>query len=284
MVKRSLNWNLDCWHLDFPAPKRDSKRYVFPTKSKMVLHNCSCRVSNNVWRLRRFGCWTNYGERCISGKTWSAQPCEDLCPQRKQRFHKAWDFPENLQTEHNRYQEIMWKNLSTWISTNLDISIKKFHDFRNRWLHANQTWKWIHLPSAWQRWQRMNLWPMVDGQCRQGVFFVVAKSRQILSYVWVICGSSVDYLWMFLPIFLWKTCKVDWFWWSKSKSWDLCHPLYTLSFKRNLLDATVARAILSLGYEKAVPWDRNCCMVVIFLDSHTYSGVFLLKDAPKHKK
>lgn len=116
MVKRSLNWNLDCWHLDFPAPKRDSKRYVFPTKSKMVLHNCSCRVSNNVWRLRRFGCWTNYGERCISGKTWSAQPCEDLCPQRKQRFHKAWDFPENLQTEHNRYQEIMWKK-----SFNMDL-------------------------------------------------------------------------------------------------------------------------------------------------------------------
>ena len=32
--------------------------------------------------------------------------------------------------------------------------------------------------------------------------FIVAKSRQILAYLWIICGLSVDYLWMFLSIFL----------------------------------------------------------------------------------
>ena len=135
-------------------------------------------------------------------------------------------------------------------------------------------------------------WPMGAGQCRHGVF-VVAKSLQILGYLWMICGWFVGYLWIICGLFVdvsanfcwWKTCKVDWFWWSKSKSWDLCHPLYTLSFKRNLLDATVARAILSLQYEKAVPWDRNCCMVVIFSrESYKLRCMFLLKDAPKHKK
>lgn len=166
MVKRSLNWNLDCWYLDFPAPKRDSKRYAFPTKSKMVLHNCSCRVSNNVWCLRRFGCWTSYGERCISGKTWSAQPCEDLCPQRAQGLHKAWDSPELLANWTSSLSRKKWKKSFTWISTNLDFKFEKFPDVvRNWWRYANQTWKWIRLPSTWQSWQRMNLangsWPML---------------------------------------------------------------------------------------------------------------------------
>lgn len=227
MVKRSLNWNLDCWYLDFPAPKRDSKRYVFPTKSKMVLHNCSCRVSNNDWRLRRFGCWTNYGERCISGKTWSAQPCEDLCPQRKQRFHKAWDSPEipanwTYSLSRNKLKKIFHMDLYQPL-----IFHQKIPWCRSKPMALCKSS--LHLAKLAEN--EPGQWELANG------VFVVAKSLQILDYLWIICGWFVDYLWIICGCFCQFLLVEDLQSWSKSKS-----------SARNLPDATVARAILSLRY------------------------------------
>lgn len=55
---------------------------------------------------------------------------------RNRGFTRHGIFRKYLQTEHNRYQEIIWKNLSHGSPPTL-IFNSKFHDFRNRWLYAN---------------------------------------------------------------------------------------------------------------------------------------------------
>ena len=248
MVKRSLSWNLDCWYLDFPAPKRDSKRYVFLPSRKW-----SCTTVHIEFPTMSDG----YGGLAVGQtmvKDASLAKREVLSHAKifvrngNRGFTRHGIFRKYLQTEHNRYQEIIWKKSFTWISTNLDFPSK------NSLMSFETDGSMQIFPppgKAGREWT----WPTVAAMSA-GCFRskITPNFGLSVDYLWIICELFTDYLWMFLPFFLWKTFKVDWFWRSKSKSSQPpgCHGGAD-------------------HFVPAAPWDRKCCMVVISLDNHTNS-------------